>query len=53
MPQLYKQIGVEALKSFEPVASIFRTTFLVAVATDSPFKSMADIVPPPRPRRAR
>ena len=45
VPQLYKQKGVEALKSFEPVASIFRTTFLVAVATDSPFKSMADIVP--------
>ena len=32
------------LKSFEPVASIFRTTFLVAVPTDSGFKTLADIV---------
>ena len=32
------------LKSFEPVASIFRTTFLVAVPADSKFKNLADIV---------
>ena len=44
VPHLYKQRGVEALKSFEPVASIFRTTFMVAVPTDSKFKNMADIV---------
>ncbi len=44
VPHLYKQKGADALKGFEPVASIFRTTFLVAVATDSPFKTMADIV---------
>ena len=44
VPHLYKQKGVEALKGFEPVAAIFRTTFLVAVAADSPFKTMADIV---------
>ncbi len=44
VPHLYKQRGADALKSFEPVASIFRTTFLVAVAKDSPFKSITDIV---------
>lgn len=44
VPHLYKQRGVEALKHFEPVASIFRTTFLVAVPTDSKFKTLADIV---------
>ncbi len=44
VPHLYKQRGADAVKSFEPVASIFRTTFLVAVAKDSPLKSMADIV---------
>ena len=44
VPHLYKQRGAEMLKTFEPVASIFRTTFLVAVPTDSKFKTLADIV---------
>src|SRR5207344_2727865 len=44
VPHLYKQRGAEMLKNFEPVASLFRTTFLVAVATDSKLKTMADIV---------
>ncbi len=44
VPHLYKQRGAEAVKSFEPVASIFRTTFLVAVPTDSKLKTLADIV---------
>ena len=44
VPHLYKQRGADTVKQFEPVASIFRTTFLVAVAKDSPFKTMADIV---------
>lgn len=43
VPHLYKQRGAEALKAFEPVASIFRTTFLVAVAADSKFRNLADI----------
>ena len=43
VPHLYKQRGADAVKSFEPVASIFRTTFLVAVPTDSKFKNLADI----------
>lgn len=44
VPHLYKRRGAEMLKNFEPVASIFRTTFLVAVAADSKLKTMADIV---------
>jgi tripartite-type tricarboxylate transporter receptor subunit TctC len=44
VPHLYKQRGADAVKSFEPVASIFRTTFLVAVAADSKFKTMSDII---------
>ena len=44
VPHLYKQRGADALKSFEPVASIFRTTFLVAVPSDSKFKNLGDIV---------
>jgi tripartite-type tricarboxylate transporter receptor subunit TctC len=44
VPHLYKQRGADAVKAFEPVASIFRTTFLVAVAADSKFKTMSDIV---------
>jgi tripartite-type tricarboxylate transporter receptor subunit TctC len=44
VPHLYKQRGADAVKAFEPVASIFRTTFLVAVPTDSKFKTVADIV---------
>jgi tripartite-type tricarboxylate transporter receptor subunit TctC len=43
-PHLYKARGSEAVKNFEPVASIFRTTFLVAVPADSKFKTMTDIV---------
>jgi tripartite-type tricarboxylate transporter receptor subunit TctC len=44
VPHLYKQRGADAVKAFEPVASIFRTTFLVAVAADSKFKTMTDII---------
>jgi tripartite-type tricarboxylate transporter receptor subunit TctC len=44
VPHLYKQRGSDMVKNFEPVASIFQTTFLVAVAADSKFKSLGDIV---------
>ena len=43
-PHLYKQRGAEAVAQLEPVASIFRTTFLVAVPADSRFKTMTDII---------
>lgn len=44
VPHLYKQRGAAAVGAFEPVASIFRTTFLIAVGTDSKYKTMSDIV---------
>ena len=36
--------GAAAVGAFEPVASIFRTTFLVAVGTDSKLKTMTDLI---------
>ncbi len=44
MPLLYKSRGFETLKTFEPVAALFRTPFLVAVPTDSKWKSMGDLL---------
>jgi tripartite-type tricarboxylate transporter receptor subunit TctC len=44
LPHLYKQRGFETLKTFEPVASLFRTPFMVAVSSESPWKSMSDLV---------
>jgi tripartite-type tricarboxylate transporter receptor subunit TctC len=44
LPYLYKSRGFETLKTFEPVAALFRTPFLVAVGSDSKFKSMADLM---------
>lgn len=44
VPHLYKQRGADAVRAFEPVASIFRTTFLVAVAADSNLKTLGDVV---------
>ena len=44
LPYLYKSRGFETLKTFEPVAALFRTPFLVAVPSDSKWKSMADLI---------
>jgi tripartite-type tricarboxylate transporter receptor subunit TctC len=44
LPYLYKSRGFETLKTFEPVAALFRTPFLVAVGSDSKLKTMADLV---------
>jgi tripartite-type tricarboxylate transporter receptor subunit TctC len=44
LPYLYKSRGFETLKTFEPVAALFRTPFLVAVGADSKVKTMADLV---------
>jgi tripartite-type tricarboxylate transporter receptor subunit TctC len=44
LPHLYKARGFETLKTFEPVATLFRTAFLVAVPTESKLKSVGDIV---------
>ncbi len=44
MPYLYKSRNFETLKTFEPVAALFRTPFLVAVPTDAKWKSMGDLI---------
>jgi tripartite-type tricarboxylate transporter receptor subunit TctC len=44
VPHLYKSRGAAAVSAYEPVASIFRTTFLVAVPADSKWKTMTDLV---------
>lgn len=44
LPYLYKSRGFETLKTFEPAAALFRTPFLVAVASDSKLKTMTDLV---------
>jgi tripartite-type tricarboxylate transporter receptor subunit TctC len=44
LPHLYKSRGFETLKTFEPTAILFRTPFMLAVATDSKWKSVGDVV---------
>lgn len=44
LPILYKKRGFKTLDTFDPVGVLYRTTFLVAVATDSRIRSMADLV---------
>ena len=44
LPHLYRSRNFETLKTFEPVAALFRTPFLVAVASDSKWKSMSDLI---------
>jgi len=44
LPHLYKSRNFVTLQTFEPVASLFRTPFMVAVASDSKWKSMADLL---------
>lgn len=44
LPHLYKSRGFETLKTFEPVAILFRTPFMLAVAADSKWKTVGDVV---------
>ncbi|NUO73700.1 MAG: tripartite tricarboxylate transporter substrate binding protein [Frateuria sp.] len=44
LPLLYKSKNFNTLDHFDPVAALFRTPFLVAVATDSKWKDMKDLV---------
>ena len=44
LPHLYKSRNFVTLQHFDPVASLFRTPFFVAVPTDSPWKTMSDLV---------
>ena len=44
LPYLYKQRQFDTLKTFDPVAPLFRTPFMVAVSAQSPWKSMGDLI---------
>jgi tripartite-type tricarboxylate transporter receptor subunit TctC len=44
LPHLYKSRNFVTLQHFDPVASLFRTPFLIAVPTDSPWQNVADLI---------
>lgn len=44
LPHLYKSRNFVTLSAFDPVAPLFRTPFMVAVAADSTWKSMGDLI---------
>jgi tripartite-type tricarboxylate transporter receptor subunit TctC len=44
LPLLYKTKAFVTLDNFDPVVTLFRTPFLVAVASDSKWKNMQDLV---------
>jgi tripartite-type tricarboxylate transporter receptor subunit TctC len=44
LPHLYKSRNFVTLQHFDPVASLFRTPFFVAVPTDSKWKNMSDLI---------
>jgi tripartite-type tricarboxylate transporter receptor subunit TctC len=44
VPHLYKSVPYDALKSFTPISRIGDGPFCVVVQSDSPYKSIADVV---------
>ena len=44
LPHLYKSRNFQTLQHFDPVASLFRTPFFVAVGSDSKWKTLADLI---------
>ena len=44
VPHLYKSKNFVPFNSFDPVAALFRTPFFLAVATDSKWQSMKDLI---------
>jgi tripartite-type tricarboxylate transporter receptor subunit TctC len=44
LPHLYKSKNFVTLNTFDPVATLFRTPFFVAVATDSKWQNMKDLI---------
>ena len=44
LPVLYKSKNFVTLNAFDPVATLFRTPFLVSVATDSKWQNMKDLI---------
>ncbi|WP_457425465.1 Bug family tripartite tricarboxylate transporter substrate binding protein [Roseateles sp. P5_E7] len=43
-PHLFKKLPYDPVRDFEPVAPLFRTYFFVAVAANSPYKTVGDIL---------
>ena len=43
-PSLFRQLPYDVEKDFQPAALIYRTDFLIAVGTGSPYKSVAEII---------
>jgi tripartite-type tricarboxylate transporter receptor subunit TctC len=41
---LFKKLPYDAEKDFEPLSSLFKAYFFMAVATDSPYKKVGDLV---------
>jgi tripartite-type tricarboxylate transporter receptor subunit TctC len=44
LPYLYKARNFKTLEAFDMVGTLFRTPFMIAVASDSPWKSMGELV---------
>ena len=44
VPHLYKSTGFVTLNTFDPVVTLFRTPFFIAVASDSKWQNMKDLV---------
>jgi len=44
LPHLYKARNFRTLEAFDMVGTLFRTPFMIAVASDSPWKSVGDLV---------
>jgi tripartite-type tricarboxylate transporter receptor subunit TctC len=44
LPYLYKKRGFKTLDAFDPIAVLYRTTFLIAVPTDSKWKTVGDLL---------
>ena len=43
-PHLFKKLPYDAAKDFEPVAPLFKAYFFTTVATNSKYKTMADLI---------
>ena len=43
-PSLFKRLPYDVEKDFQPAALIYRADFLIAVATNAPYKSVGDLV---------
>jgi tripartite-type tricarboxylate transporter receptor subunit TctC len=44
LPHLYKNIPYNVVKDFDPVGTMFKTYFFVTTASDSPWKSITDLI---------